>query len=105
METVLELVRRKGAGLFLPESFEWLILQSGLVRDADIPRILADPAAYVESERYFSWERFFNALLTDGTVGTNLHYNKSRMNPAYLGERELGAVAGQLGQTGIQGLS
>lgn len=73
MEAVLELAKRKGAGLFLPESFEWLILKSGLVRDADVPRILANPAAYVESEKHFSWERFFNALLVDRTAGGYMH--------------------------------
>ena len=105
MEAVLELARRKGAGLFLPESFEWLILKSGLVRDADVPKILADPAAYVKSERYFSWESFFNALLVDRTTDTYLRYSKSQLNPAYLGPQESQAIEGQLGQTGIPSLA
>ena len=105
MEAVLDLARRKGAGLFLPESFEWLILKSGLVRDADIPKMLDDPAAYVESSAYFSWERFFTALLVDKTVNTYLHYQKANLNPAYLQERERSAIEAQLGQTGISSLA
>lgn len=101
MEAVLELAKQKGAGLFLPESFEWLILKSGLVHDADLPKILADPASYVESRDFFSWERFFNALLVERTVGSYLQYNKRSLNPAYLRDRERGAIAVQLAQTGV----
>ena len=102
MEAVLELAQRKGAGLFLPESFEWLILCSGLVRDSEIPKILENPSAYVESREYFSWERFFTSLLVERTQGTYLHYDKARLNPAYLASRERSLVEAQVQQTGIQ---
>lgn len=101
MHAVLDLARRKGAGLFLPESFEWLILRSGVVRDADVQKVLADPASYVESKAYFSWERFFNALLANKTMGTYLHYDKTQLNPAFLEGRERRLVESQLEQTGI----
>ena len=101
METVLALARQKGAGLFLPESFEWLILRSGLVRDSDIPKILEDPAAYVESRQHFSWERFFTSLLVERTQGTYLHYDKTRLNPVYLAGRERSALEAQVRQAGL----
>lgn len=70
--------------LYLPESFEWLILQTNPLKNPDIPRILESPAAYIESKDYFSWERYFTKLLTVRTQGTFLQYSKTRINPAYL---------------------
>ena len=101
MHDVLNLARRVGAGLFLPESFEWLLLSSNLVRDSDIPAILDNPAAYIESRDFFSWERFFASLLVERTSGTYLRYSKARLNPAYLEDRERTLVERQLIQTGI----
>ena len=96
MEMVLALADQKGAGLFLPESFEWLVLKSGLVRSGELDQMLADPASFVESREFFSWERFFEAVLVGETRGTYLSYAKRKLNPAYLQEREFSAVAAQL---------
>lgn len=62
--------RKKGLVLYLPESFEWMILKSGVVLDADLNAILETPESYIESSRYFSWERFFTELLTNVTTGS-----------------------------------
>ena len=70
--------------LYLPESFEWLILKSGMLGGRTPDEQLQEPSAYIESERYFSWEQFFTELLTDLTNDTPLHYNKRHLNPAYL---------------------
>lgn len=51
--------RLKSIQLFLPESFEWLVLKSGLFPDKQTQGMLQSPAAYIESERFFSWEQFF----------------------------------------------
>lgn len=69
---------------YLPESFEWVILKSGLLHDKSIPEILATPEHYIDSQRYFSWERFFTALLIECAADTYLQYSKHRLNPAYL---------------------
>lgn len=53
--------------LCLPESFEWLILKSGLLHQQDINEILRNPSDYVESKEYFSWEQFFTHLLVERT--------------------------------------
>jgi len=96
MEELVALRQIRNVGFFLPESFEWLILSSGLVKDSDIPQILADPSAFIESREYFSWERFFDALLTRRTQETYLAYKKTRLNPAYLNDHEMGQIVAQV---------
>lgn len=73
--------------LYMPESFEWLVLSSGLITDAEIKSILSNPADYIESSKYFSWERFFTKLLADKSNGTYLQYNKSKLNENYLQDK------------------
>lgn len=70
--------------LFLPESFEWLILKSALINEGEVSRILEQPEDFIESREYFSWERFFTDLLRRKTNRTYLHYDKAEINPAYL---------------------
>ena len=69
--------------LCLPESFEWLILKSGLIKDHDISVILEDPSSYIECAEHFSWENFFERLLIDSTVDTPFQYAKKELNPIY----------------------
>lgn len=101
MGLVLAQAWRRGAGLFLPESFEWLVLKSGLIKKGRVSEILADPASFIESSEFFSWERFFNAVLTEETRDTYLRYNKGKLNPAYLRQREFEAIVSQLDATGL----
>ena len=87
MERITELMKiRDDIFLYLPESFEWLILQSGLITKENLPEILAQPYDYIDSEKYFSWEQFFTEILQDATKGTVYQYMKSRLNPVYLHE-------------------
>lgn len=84
MGKVMELVHvNKYIKLYLPESFEWLILKSGVIKDAELKNILELPAEYIESRAYFSWERFFTELLINKTDGTYLKYTKNTLNPVY----------------------
>ena len=69
--------------IFLPESFEWLVLKSHIIRDKVIKMILDNPSDFIESKEYMSWERFFTALLVDKTKDTYLRYSKSMLNDAY----------------------
>ena len=71
--------------LYLPESFEWIILKSGIVEVADLKAILNSPSDFIESKEFFSWEQYFTRLLTDNTQNDHLRYNKSRLNESYLG--------------------
>lgn len=70
--------------IFLPESFEWLILSAGVV---EIKRMemLVNPEEYAESRRYLSWEQYFTELLINETKGNTVtKYSKSRLKPYYL---------------------
>ena len=71
----------------MQESFEWIILSSELLEDKEIKDIMDKPENYIESQEYFSWERFFTKLLVDKTAGTYLKYQKGKLNPAYLHEK------------------
>ena len=73
--------------LYLPESFEWLILKSGLISRKQIERILDAPEEYADSCEYFSWERYFTKLLIESTENSYLQYRKNRLNPVYLHEK------------------
>lgn len=70
--------------LYLPESFEWLILKSGLIAGKEIEKILEEPEKYIDGKDYFSWERYFTRLLIDKTEKTYLKYQKSKLNKTYL---------------------
>lgn len=78
--------RNKGIHLYLPESFEWLLLTSGIVKDGQLTDILANPSEHIDSSEYFSWERYFTALLINLTSGSHLQYSKSSLNKNYLQE-------------------
>ena len=97
MDRVLQLVQtRENLALYLPESFEWLILSSGILKDAEVGQILQMPSDYIDSKEYFSWERYFTALLTEKTAGTYLNYTKKTLNEAYLKDGVKNAILGQM---------
>lgn len=83
MERTLSLSRNRNIFMYLPESFEWLILSSGVIKGGHIREILKGPSDYIESEKFFSWERFFTDMLKKETRGTYLEYNKRRLNDSY----------------------
>lgn len=74
--------------LYLPESFEWLILKSGLIDGNRIVDILQHTEDYLESSDFFSWERFFTKLLISETEGTYLQYSKQKLKEVYLNAKE-----------------
>lgn len=78
--------------LYLPESFEWLILKSGVVKDKDINKILENPGEYIESEKYMSWEQFFTGLLMEKTRDSYLKYEKKELNVAYKNDKIVGKI-------------
>ena len=99
MDRVLQLVQtRKNLALYLPESFEWLILSSGILKDAEIVQILRTPSNYIDSKKYFSWERYFTELLTEKTSRTYLNYTKKTLNEAYLNDGTKNAILRQMGK-------
>ena len=101
MAYVTSLMRFKIIRLFLPESFEWLVLKSPLLRDASIDKLLEHPAEYIESSEFFSWETFFTRELVERTRGSYLAYSKSSLNATYLQNREFGMISSELPDLGI----
>lgn len=87
IDRVLQLIKgKKNIVLYLPESFEWLVLASGGLKNNFVDKVLEEPSEYVASEDYFSWERFFTAILVEETKDTYLAYAKKKLNQTYLGE-------------------
>lgn len=86
----------KNITLCLPESFEWLILKSGLIKTENIQEILADPSAYIESAEFFSWENFFEKYLIAITVNTPFQYAKKKLNPVYLNPANANKIAEEI---------
>ena len=77
---------------YLPESFEWMILKSGLINGNTVQDILEHPQDFIESQEYFSWERFFTNILIQYTQGTYLKYGKRKLNEVYLHEKAKKAI-------------
>lgn len=93
MEKLMILIKnRPNVTLYLPESFEWLILKSGLIEDGSIATILEHPHNYIDSKEYFSWERYFTSLLIQKTQDNYLKYSKSSLNPVYLQNNEMDKI-------------
>lgn len=70
--------------LWLPESFEYLILSSGVIKSEKLKLILDDVPDYVESKKYESWESFFTDLLITLTSDGVDKYSKTTLNAYYL---------------------
>lgn len=71
----------------MPESFEWIILKSGLIDGKEVRTILENPEEYIDSQNFFSWERYFTRLLIDQTEESYLKYKKTKLNETYLHEK------------------
>lgn len=72
------------ADLFLPESFEWLLLHSPVfAKNKEIRALLQSPESII-STNYQSWEEFFTEYLTQITHGKEYQYSKRKINPCYL---------------------
>lgn len=82
--------------LWMPESFEYLILNSGILGNESITETLSDPSGFVESSKYESWEQYFTWLLEDCTRETDHPYKKSRLHPYYTQKRIMEKISDQL---------
>ena len=91
IDRVSKLINKVGnIRLILPESFEWIILKSGIIDNVE--EILNNPSDYIESSKYFSWENFFTALIIERTKGTYIAYTKRKLNKSYLQKKEKEAI-------------
>ena len=97
IDRVMQLIGGKDqVVLYLPESFEWLILKAKVVKSKWADQVLEKPWEYVEIKTYFSWERFFTAVLIEETNGSYLAYAKRKLNPAYLNDSVKDSILEQM---------
>ena len=102
MERIMKLVEvRDNLVLYLPESFEGLILKSGIITDKEVLSILEKPQNNIECSAYFSWERFFTALLIEKTKQSYMQYTKHKLNSVYLRKRESQLICEQMRQINL----
>lgn len=85
----------------LPESFEYLVLKSGLLKDKAIEKVLEHPEDHIESARYFSWEQFFTDILIQNSKDTYYRYSKSHINRFYLVKSNSDKIIALLGLNNI----
>ena len=73
--------------LYLPESFEWLLLYADILNKTFIRKKLEEAENYIESEKYFSWEIYFTDLLMEETKDSPYPYDKSNLKDFYLQDK------------------
>lgn len=67
--------------LFAPESFEYLVLKSGIVT---VPAaVINETYLYADSRDYLSWEEFYTSYLAQTTQNTIYQYSKSELKEVY----------------------
>lgn len=81
--------------MWLPESFEYLILASGLIKTSELELILKETADYVDCLQYESWEQFFADLLISVTKDTVARYTKDILNRYYLQDKNIRKIVAQ----------
>ena len=80
-------LRPRKLAIFLPESFEWLILRSGVIPGFD-QALLEQAADHADSALYFSWEQYFTDLIEQATTEPDfVKYRKTKLADYYLQER------------------
>lgn len=92
---------RRHIHCYFPESFEWIILKSGLIDGNEVRSILEHPENYIESRDYFSWERYFTKILVEYTRDNYQRYQKSHLNAYYLQEHEAEKICAVMPDIGI----
>lgn len=98
VENCLEYFSTKSSqriAIWMPESFEYLILKSGLFPSGELSEILEATSDYVECKKYESWERFFTELLVEMTSETPYKYTKHILNDYYLQEKNIRQIVKQ----------
>ena len=85
-------LRPRKLAIFLPESFEWIILKSGVVKKIDANK-LDHPEQYADSALYMSWEQYFTDLLMETTNESDyMKYKKSSLSDFYLQDKNVAEI-------------
>lgn len=85
-------LRSAKLAIFLPESFEWLVLKSGIIKKIDT-EMINHPEEYADSSLYMSWEQYFAALLTEATKDIRyMKYKKAKLPDFYMQEKNASEI-------------
>ena len=88
---------RSDALLYLPESFEWIILKSGVISAENLDDILSHPERYIDSAEYFSWEQYFTDILSHATENDPVKsYSKRKLASFYLEGKNLRTIINEM---------
>ena len=87
---------KRRISLWMPESFEYLILKSDIFKSEKLSQILDNIPEYVDCEKYESWEKFFTELLVMLTADKVEKYSKHTLNAYYLQDWVVERIKGQL---------
>ena len=102
MQSVMHVLEMsKGSYVWTPESFAYLVLQSGIVQAEGLSEIMENPGDFIESSEYSSWERFFTCLLDNLTRNTIYAYSKKKLNPNYLTRGNIDKMEKLMHATGL----
>lgn len=87
----------------LPECFEWIILNSGVLdrtgidNKSVISEIVKHPDKYIDSKKYVSWELYFADLLIKSTKESKYcKYSKAKLTDFYYQDNNLRRIASVL---------
>lgn len=79
---VIEIKQQKVV-LWMPESFEWLILKSDIISGVK-EKLINDTELYADTKDFLTWERFYTYLLEDITKNDmDYKYSKSKLSLGY----------------------
>lgn len=80
-------LRPRKVAIFLPESFEWIVLKSDAVLGVD-NEMIEHPELYADSKKYMSWEQYYTDLLVKSTKDSGyMKYKKTKLSDYYLQDR------------------
>ncbi len=80
----------KRVAICLPESFEWLLLASEILKYADLDKLIDFENIKalnieIDSSKYFSWEPYFTELLEEATKNSiYCKYSKAKLEEFYM---------------------
>lgn len=109
-DELIKISNLKKSGKFiivLPESFEWVLLKSGIIKNNELPFLLSNPENFSEfvdkgtKQNYFSWERLFTKKIIQYTNGTYLQYSKDTLNTNYVTGRVRKAILDTFMELGV----
>lgn len=90
LSKMMEQMEDRRCTVFLPESFEWVLLKADLIPDIpELQNIMEKTYEYVDSKEYMSWERFYATLIIKESEGKIYQYSKNNLNEYYRGEKAI----------------